>query len=122
MILLSGPDGQPKVGNEDFGPAAAHKRNKKKEPRRHTLANGVDYNMVSPGVWYKGTNFTPTLQLDGLSKMTSYRFSIKGLNTSNRVAPISKTKQLLWGKNCTKVKKNPSIISNQIVWLLFFFF
>ncbi len=85
MILLSGPDGQPKVGNEDFGPAAAHKRNKKKEPRRHTLANGVDYNMVSPGMGYEGTNFTPTLQLDGLSKMTYYRFSIKGLNTSNSI-------------------------------------
>ena len=48
FIFIVGPDGLPRSSADaEFGPASAYKRNKKKEPRRHTLANGIDYNTVS---------------------------------------------------------------------------
>ncbi len=51
-MLPAGPDGLTRSSADaEFGPAAAYRRNKKKEPRRHTLANGIDYNMVSSPIW-----------------------------------------------------------------------
>ena len=55
-----GPDGLPHTSvDTEFGPASANRRNKKKEPRRHTLANGIDYNMVSfyPHVVFRFLHF-----------------------------------------------------------------